>query len=109
MNTLLQDMRYALRTFAKSPVFTAIAVLTLALGIGANTAIFSVIQSVLLRPLPYQNPKQLIEIWCTYPPAVPIGGLSPGDFRDWQKEATTVSEMATYGWAARWGANLTGD
>jgi putative ABC transport system permease protein len=109
MNTLLQDIRYALRILRKSPAFTAIAILTLALGIGANTAIFSVIQNVLLRPLPYENPGQLIEIWCTYPPAVPIGGLSPGDFHDWQKEASTVSVMSSYGWAARWGANLTGD
>ena len=109
MNNLLQDIRYALRILRKSPGFTVVAILTLALGIGANTAIFSVIQTVLLRPLPYANPHQLIEIWCTYPPAVPIGGLSPGDFHDWRKEATTVSEMAAYGWAARWGANLTGD
>src|SRR5487761_958191 len=108
MGTLWQDLRYGLRMLAKTPGFTAVAVLTLALGIGANTAIFSVIQSVLLRPLPYDHPEQLIEIWNTYLPAVPLGGLSPGDFEDWKKEATTVSEMAGYSWVQQ-GANLTGD
>ena len=108
MGTLWQDLRYGLRMLAKTPGFTAVAVLTLALGIGANTAIFSVIQSVLLRPLPYDHPEQLIEIWNTYLPAVPRGGLSPGDFHDWQRKATTVSEMAGYSWMQQ-GFNLTGD
>ena len=109
MQTLLQDLRYGLRLLARSPGFTAVAVLTLALGIGANTAVFSVIEHVLLRSLPYERPEQLIEIWSTYLPAVPLGGLSPGDFYDWKKEAKTVSEMAAYSWAYKWGANLTGD
>ncbi|MHB8525977.1 MAG: ABC transporter permease [Candidatus Acidiferrales bacterium] len=108
MQTLWQDVRYALRMLRKSPGFTAVAVLTLALGIGANTAMFSVIENVLLRPLPYNHPEELIEIWNTYLPAVPLGGLSPGDFEDWKKEATTVSEMAGYSWVQK-GANLTGD
>ena len=108
MGTLWQDLRYGLRILEKSPAFTAVAVLTLALGIGANTAVFSVIESVLLRPLPYDHPQQLIEIWNSYLPAVPLGGLSPGDFHDWQQRATTVSEMAGFSWY-QWGANLTGD
>ncbi len=108
MNTLLQDVRYALRLLRKSPGFTAVAVLTLALGIGANTAIFSVIESVLLRPLPYDRPQQLIEIWDTYvvAPGVPLG-IAPGDFRDWREQATTVSAMAGFSWLAD-GANFTG-
>jgi putative ABC transport system permease protein len=105
--TLGQDLRYGLRLLVKSPGFTAVAVLTLALGIGANTAIFSVIENVLLRPLPYDHPQQLIEIWNTYP-TVPLAGLPPGDFQDWRTQATTVSTMGGFSWY-EFGTNLTGD
>ena len=108
MGAQMQDVKYGLRMLAKAPGFATVAVLTLALGIGANTAIFSVIENVLLRPLPYDHPQQLVEIWNTYLPAVPLGGLSPGDFQDWRTQATTVSAMAGFSWIEA-GANLTGN
>ncbi len=80
----------------KNPGFTIVAVLTLALGIGANTAIFSVVQRVLLRLPPYQQPESLVQIFNTYFPAWPQLGLSPGDFQDFRRQAHSFSEMAAY-------------
>jgi putative ABC transport system permease protein len=108
MDNLLQDIRYGLRALAKNPGFTAVATLTLALGIGANTAIFSVVESLLLRSLPYPQPEQLVEIWNTYPPQVPKAGLSPGDYADWRRQNASFSEMGTY-YDIPQGFNLSGD
>jgi putative ABC transport system permease protein len=82
-------------------------VLTLALGIGANTAIFSVVENVLLRPLPYPQPQNLVQIWNTYP-QVPRGALSPGDYADWREQNTSFSDMGAYVEITQ-GFNLTGD
>lgn len=98
MENLLQDIRYGIRTLAKNPGFTVVAVMTLALGIGANTAIFSVVESVLLRPLPYPQPESLVQIWNTYLPQIPQIGLSPGDYTDWRQQNASFSEMGAYVW-----------
>lgn len=108
LDSFLRDIRYGVRSLARTPGFTAVAVLTLALGIGANTAIFSVVENVLLKPLPYPHPENLVEIWNTYPPQVPKGGLSPGDYADWHRQATSFSEMGAYAEISK-GFNLTGD
>lgn len=95
MNALVLDIRYALRMFAKSPGFTAIAVLTLALGIGANTALFSVVNGVLLNPLPYPQSGQLAAVYGKAPgfDKAPISYLN---FLDWQRENRVFSSMAIY-------------
>ena len=80
METLWQGIRYGARTLAKNPGFTLVAILALALGISADTAIFSVVQNLLLSPLSYPHSEQLAEIASTYFSQVPKAGLSPGDY-----------------------------
>jgi putative ABC transport system permease protein len=108
METLWQDLRHAFRALRMSPGFTAVAVLTLGLGIGANTAIFSVVENVLLRPLPYRDPAALVQLWNTYLPAFPQTPMSSGDFQDFQRQAGSFSQMAAYVDPPS-GFNLTGD
>jgi len=104
METLFQDLRYGLRTLLKSPGFTAIAVATLALGIGANTALFSVINGVLLSPLPFPQPDQLVTLH-ENKPNFEGGSVSYPNFRDWQKDNRTFSSVAL---ARTYGFSLTG-
>jgi putative ABC transport system permease protein len=94
---LLQDVRYGLRMLAKNPGFTAVAILTLALGIGANTAIFTVINAVLLKPLPFPHPDRLVQIWETDPRlGFDRDTVSPYNFRDWQSQSHDFAAMAAY-------------
>ena len=95
MESLLQDVRYGARTLLRTPGFTAIAILTLALGIGANSALFSVVNGVLLNPLPYRAPEQLASV---YSKKVEFehGSISYLNFLDWQKDNRTFAELACY-------------
>jgi predicted permease len=104
MTTLAQDLRYATRMFLNSPGFAAIAVLTLALGIGANTTLFSVVKGVLLNPLPYPHSEQLVAVYASTP------GFDKGpsvylNFLDWQRDNRTFSSLAIY---RNQGYNVTG-
>ncbi len=90
-----QDLRYALRTLRKNPGFTAVAVITLAVGIGANTAIFSVIDGALLRPLPYPRPDRIVRIWQTDDKGR-IGNLADPNFADLQQQNRTLQSMVEY-------------
>src|SRR6202050_5239551 len=90
-----QDFRYGLRTLRKNPGFTCVAVLTLALGIGANTAIFSVVNAVLLRPLPFSQSRRLVTIWATDQRSREDVTSYP-DFADWKEQSTSFGSMAAF-------------
>ena len=105
LEDLAQDARYALRSLRKHPGFTTVAILTLALGIGANTAIFSVINAVLLRPLPYENANRLVVVVETVAEK-PIGGASFPNFADWRNQNTVFANLAAV--RQRESFNLTG-
>ncbi|HVG21656.1 MAG TPA: ABC transporter permease, partial [Blastocatellia bacterium] len=107
MSILLQDVRYSIRMMLKSRGFTAAAVIALALGIGANTAIFSVVNAVLLRPLPYPDPQRVVTVWQNLRAR---GGpdqefTSPADFNDWREQSQSFDHMAA---VINWGPTLTG-
>lgn len=93
MNTLFQDIRYGIRTLVKTPGFTAIAILTLALGIGANSALFSVVNGVLLNPLPYPEPDKLISVYANTS-SFGHSSITYLNFLDWQKNNRSFSELA---------------
>src|SRR2546423_10429064 len=107
MESLIRDTRFALRTMMKKPGFTAVAIIIMALGIGANTAIFSLVRAVLLRPLPFANPDRLVMVWedAAYV-GFPKNTPAPAHYADWKTRNEVFEDMA-----AMTGRdfNLTGD
>src|ERR1044072_6764558 len=97
METFLQDLRYGLRTLVKNPGFAAVAIIALALGIGANTAIFSVVNAVLLQVMPYGEPDKLVMVWGTDPSAGEdpdnMFPVTPADYYDWKAQNTVFEQL----------------
>ena len=98
LETLLQDLRYGLRQLRRNPGFTVVAVLTLALGIGTNTAIFSVVDGVLLAPLPYRQPDRLVALWEREIRRNTDAWDSYPNVRDWQRDAGSFQQMVAFTW-----------
>src|SRR5688572_16123432 len=95
MDGILQDLRLALRSLWKSPMATGLAMVCLALGIGTNATMFSVVSGTLLDPLPFRDPSQLVTIWSTQPESgVRRGGLSVPDLRDYEAESRAIEAVA---------------
>src|SRR5262245_4052687 len=107
MQTLWQDLRYGARMLLKKPGFTLIAVITLALGIGANTAIFTVVNAVLLRPLPFKEPERVVMVW--HKGVEASGGdrtpLSVADLLDWRAQSHTFDTISAFSYSS---FNVTG-
>src|SRR5437588_12894854 len=97
MNTLWQDLRFGVRVLLKSPGFTVVAVLALALGVAANTAIFSVVNVVLLEPLPYREPSRLVSVWeMNRPRGLHQNTISPGNLIDWKEQSDVFEDVAGF-------------
>src|SRR5437870_11623368 len=95
MENLLHDIRFGLRTLIKNPGFSAVAIIALALGTGVNSAIFSVVDAVLLRPLPYRNPDRLVLVW-TSNPTTPRDAMSVPDFFEYRDQNQVFEELGAF-------------
>ena len=94
---VFQDLRFGLRMFFKNPTFTAIAVITLALGIGSNTAIFSIVYGMMLKPLEYEDPDNLVYLWSAYPPkGWESASVSIPNYQDWSEQTDSFESMGLY-------------
>src|SRR5215475_120291 len=110
---MVQDLRFGARSLLKKPVFTLIVILTLALGVGANTAIFSVFNGIVLKPLPYKDPDRLVNVRRSdkrdmrYQPGVESNfvNISPGGFNDWRERSQTFESMTAH----RYNSTILGD
>jgi len=107
MESILKDIRYGFRSLLKRPGFTAIALIALALGIGANTAIFSLVNAVVIRPLPYPDPDRLVWVWASIRNGINTASVSPADFLDYRSQNKTFEQFAASGVGAV-PVNLTG-
>jgi predicted permease len=99
LETAIRDVRYGLRALRKSPGFAVAAIVVLGLGIGANAAIFTVVNAVVLRPLPFRDADRIVRLWHTPPPALftdPVFSLSPANFIDWEAQTRSFEQMAIY-------------
>jgi putative ABC transport system permease protein len=106
MGSLFQDLRYGIRMLSKSPGFAAVAILTLALGIGANTAIFSVVDPLIIHPLPFKNLDRLVKVWETIPSrGVDHNEMSLANFVDWRQQSDVFEHLGAYSW---WNVNVSG-
>src|ERR1700761_3575128 len=101
MRNLLTELRQSFRTLRHNPAFAIGAILVLALGIGANTAIFSLVNAAMLRPLPFDDPDRLVQVWHTPPPKSFPGmdkfAVSPANYLDWRAQTTSFDSMSIYG------------
>jgi hypothetical protein len=95
---IVNDLKFAIRQLLKNPGFTAVAVLTLALGIGFNTAIFSMVYALVFRPLPWPEPERVVILWASNPAlGFPRFVATPGDFNTWRREAASFEDLAARG------------
>src|SRR5690349_4260733 len=104
MSALLQDLKFAIRLIAKNPGFAIAAIVVLALGIGANSALFSVVNSVLLQPLPYHEPHRLVQLFHTPPPKAFPGvtrfSLAPANYLDWKSQNHVFENSSIYAFSS---------